>query len=94
MISCAAPVALAGFSKVCVFRKDEAACPRRLTLLAAARESLLPLPDAKDDLIYHCTFSETDRSIIGNGAAGPTAWAKSATAVSSSSATGPAVSTW
>ena len=38
--------------------------PRRSILSAAERESLLALPDAKDDLIRHYTFSDTDLSII------------------------------
>ncbi len=38
--------------------------PRRSMLSAAERESLLALPDAKDELIRHYTFNETDLSII------------------------------
>jgi hypothetical protein len=38
--------------------------PRRSILSAAERESLLSLPDTKDDLIRHYTFSDTDLSII------------------------------
>ena len=38
--------------------------PRRLILSAIERENLLALPDAKDDLIRHYTFNETDLSII------------------------------
>jgi len=38
--------------------------PRRSILSAAERESLLALPDTKDDLIRYYTFSETDLSII------------------------------
>ena len=38
--------------------------PRRSILSAAERESLLALPDSKDDLIRHYTFSDTDLSII------------------------------
>lgn len=38
--------------------------PRRSILSAAERESLLALPDTKDDLIRHYTFSDTDLSII------------------------------
>ncbi len=38
--------------------------PRRSILSAAERESLLALPDSKDDLIRHYTFSDTDMSII------------------------------
>ena len=38
--------------------------PRRSILSAAERASLLALPDAKDDLIRHYTFSDTDLSII------------------------------
>ena len=34
--------------------------PRRSILSAAERESLLALPDTKDDLIRHYTFSESD----------------------------------
>ncbi|MBB3104802.1 DUF4158 domain-containing protein [Azomonas macrocytogenes] len=100
--------------------------PRRSILSVTERESLLALPDTKDELIRHYTFSETDLSIIRQRR-GPanrlgfavqlyymrypgvmlavratpwlarcssTARAKSATAVSSSSATGPAASTW
>ncbi|HEJ1345906.1 TPA: DUF4158 domain-containing protein [Pseudomonas aeruginosa] len=36
--------------------------PRRSILSAAERESLLALPDTKDELIRHYTFSETDLS--------------------------------
>jgi hypothetical protein len=38
--------------------------PRRSILSAAERESLLALPDTKDDLIRHYTFSDTDLSVI------------------------------
>ncbi len=38
--------------------------PRRSILSAAERESLLALPDTKDELLRHYTFSETDLSII------------------------------
>ena len=38
--------------------------PRRSILSAAERESLLALPDSKDNLIRHYTFSDTDLSII------------------------------
>ncbi|MEK2656279.1 Tn3 family transposase [Pseudomonas aeruginosa] len=38
--------------------------PRRSILSAAERESLLALPDSKDDLIRHYTFNDTDLSII------------------------------
>ena len=38
--------------------------PRRSILSAAERDSLLALPDTKDDLIRHYTFSDTDLSII------------------------------
>ncbi|EPK5010754.1 DUF4158 domain-containing protein [Pseudomonas aeruginosa] len=38
--------------------------PRRSILSAAERENLLALPDTKDDLIRHYTFSDTDLSII------------------------------
>lgn len=38
--------------------------PRRSILSAAERESLLALPDIKDDLIRHYTFSDSDLSII------------------------------
>ena len=37
--------------------------PRRSILSAAERESLLALPDSKDDLIRHYTFNDTDLSI-------------------------------
>ncbi|HBT0030058.1 TPA: DUF4158 domain-containing protein [Klebsiella pneumoniae] len=37
--------------------------PRRSILSAAERESLLALPDTKDELIRHYTFSESDLSI-------------------------------
>lgn len=37
--------------------------PRRSILSAAERDSLLVLPDAKDELIQHYTFNETDLSI-------------------------------
>ena len=38
--------------------------PRRSILSSAERESLLALPDTKDELIRHYTFSDTDLSII------------------------------
>ena len=38
--------------------------PRRSILSAAEQESLLALPDTKDDLIRYYTFSDTDLSII------------------------------
>jgi TnpA family transposase len=38
--------------------------PRRSILSSAERETLLALPDTKDDLIRHYTFSETDLSLI------------------------------
>jgi TnpA family transposase len=38
--------------------------PRRSILSGAERASLLAMPDTKDDLIQHYTFSETDLSII------------------------------
>jgi len=38
--------------------------PRRSLLSAAERESLLAMPDTKDDLIRHYTFNDTDLSII------------------------------
>lgn len=41
--------------------------PRRSILSAAERESLLALPEAKDDLIRQYTFSETDLSLIRQG---------------------------
>lgn len=37
--------------------------PRRSILSATERESLLALPDAKDELIRHYTFNETDLSV-------------------------------
>lgn len=39
--------------------------PRRSILSATERESLLALPDAKDDLIRYYTFSDNDLSVIG-----------------------------
>ena len=38
--------------------------PRRSTLSAAERDSLLALPDTQDELIRHYTFSEPDLSLI------------------------------
>ena len=38
--------------------------PRRSILSSTERDSLLALPDSKDELIRHYTFNETDRSII------------------------------
>lgn len=38
--------------------------PRRSILSATERESLLALPDAKDELIRHYTFNETDLSFV------------------------------
>ena len=38
--------------------------PRRSILSAAERDNLLALPDAKEELIRHYTFSDTDLSII------------------------------
>jgi hypothetical protein len=49
--------------------------PRRSILSAAERESLLALPDTKDDLIRHYTFSEATCPSSGNGAAQLTGWA-------------------
>ena len=37
--------------------------PRRSILSATERESLLALPDAKDELIRQYTFNETDLSV-------------------------------
>jgi hypothetical protein len=48
--------------------------PRRSILSAAERESLLALPDIKDELIRHYTFSESDLSIIRQRR-GPAGWA-------------------
>jgi hypothetical protein len=41
---------------------DHMAC--RSILSAAEHDSLFALPDAKDELIQHYTFNETDLSII------------------------------
>src|SRR5260364_79611 len=41
-----------------------ATMPRRSILSAIEKQSLLALPDAKDELICHYTFSESDLSII------------------------------
>lgn len=38
--------------------------PRRSILSTAERDNLLALPDAKEELIRHYTFSDTDLSII------------------------------
>lgn len=38
--------------------------PRRSILPTAEREGLLVLPDTKDELIRHYTFSDSDLSII------------------------------
>ena len=38
--------------------------PRRSILSSSERDSLLALPDSKDELIRHYTFNETDLSII------------------------------
>ncbi|MEB2545964.1 DUF4158 domain-containing protein [Burkholderia cenocepacia] len=38
--------------------------PRRSILSVTERESLLALPAAKDELIRHYTFNETDLSVI------------------------------
>lgn len=38
--------------------------PRRSILSSAERDSLLALPDTKDELIRHYAFSDTDLSII------------------------------
>jgi hypothetical protein len=38
--------------------------PRRAILSAAERQSLRTLPDTKDDLIRHYTFSDTDLAVI------------------------------
>lgn len=40
--------------------------PRRSILSAAERESLLALPDTKDELIRHYTFSESDLGTVAN----------------------------
>ncbi len=39
--------------------------PRRSILSLAERESLLALPDSKDDLIRHYSFSDADLTLIG-----------------------------
>jgi hypothetical protein len=49
--------------------------PRRSILSAAERESLLALPDTKDELIRHYTFSESDLSIIRQRRGWPIGWA-------------------
>jgi hypothetical protein len=49
--------------------------PRRSILSAAERESLLALPDTKDELIRHYTFSESDLSIIRQRRGPPIGWA-------------------
>jgi hypothetical protein len=46
--------------------------PRRSILSAAERESLLALPEGKDELIGLCTFSDTDLAIIGQHLGQPT----------------------
>jgi len=46
------------------FQEEGNRMPRRSILSAAERESLLALPDTKDELIRHYTFSESDLSII------------------------------
>lgn len=48
--------------------------PRRSILSATERESLLALPEAKDELIRLYTFNDTDLSRIGlhRGASTPT----------------------
>jgi hypothetical protein len=46
------------------FQEEGNRMPRRSILSVAERESLLALPDTKDELIRHYTFSETDMSII------------------------------
>ena len=38
--------------------------PRRSVLSATKRERLLALPDAKDELIRHYTFNESDLTVI------------------------------
>ncbi|SQB66329.1 Transposase and inactivated derivatives, TnpA family [Citrobacter koseri] len=40
--------------------------PRRSILSAAERESLLALPDTKDELIRHYTFSESDGTVANS----------------------------
>ena len=50
--------------------------PRRSILSAAERESLLALPDNRDDLIRRYTLSDSDLSIIRQrrgGSSGPAA---------------------
>lgn len=47
--------------------------PRRSILSAAERDSLLAMPNAKDKLIRHYTFNETDLSIIRQHR-GPAKW--------------------
>lgn len=42
------------------FQEEGNRMPRRSILSAAERESLLALPDTKDELIRHYTFSESD----------------------------------
>lgn len=49
--------------------------PRRSILSATERESLLALPDAKDELIRHYTFNETDLSVIRQRRGAANRWA-------------------
>lgn len=55
--------------------------PRRSILSAAERESLLALPDSKDDLIRHYTFNDTDLSIIRQRRGQPIGWASRCSSV-------------
>lgn len=52
-----------GLSKTCVFKQKETAC-LAVRSCPAEREGLLVLPDTKDELIRHYTFSDSDLSII------------------------------
>jgi TnpA family transposase len=46
--------------------QEEGDCmPRRSILSSAEKQSLLALPDTKDELIRHYTFSDADLAIIG-----------------------------
>jgi hypothetical protein len=60
---------------VSILENGSIAMPRRSILSAAERESLLALPDTKDDLIRHYTFSDSDLSSSGSGAGLRTGWA-------------------
>ncbi len=73
----AAPVALAGLSQTTFSRRRKPHAPPFDPLRRRA-ESLLALPDTKDELIRHYTFTKATSPSSGSGAARPIGWASGA----------------